>query len=269
MAAKRQTRKELLKTQDRFQIFSTQTVDWARDNPKIVIAAVAALILLLIGVVWFVNYQASARARVRQLYASAAAPLNYPKGYITQYRSQNFVYGGLLLSDTMPFGLGPKVLLKMIDDYPEDLAQEGFAHLVAVRPSSTLGQLALLRLAALARDRGRPLTAARYLRRFLAVSDLEPALIPPAQLALGQVLETAGRRAEAARTFGAITTPGFRELGQFNQTRILAEQARAAGQVATARRLWREFLAKFPKTVHRGMIEQIIESWAKAPGQGS
>ncbi len=269
MAAKRQTRKERLRTQDRFQIFSTQTVDWARANPKIVIAAGAVLVLILVGVVWFVNIQASARARIRQLYAAAAAPLNYPRGYINQFRSRSFVYGGLLLSDTIPLGLGPKTLLKMIDDYPQDVAREGFSHLAAWRPSSTLGKLALLRLAALARDRDRPLTAVRYLRRFLAQDDVNPALKTAARLALGEALEAAGRRKAAARTFGAITAPGFRELGQFNRARILADQARAAGQVSRARRVWRDFLAKYPKSFHRGMIEQIIESWAAIPARGS
>jgi tetratricopeptide (TPR) repeat protein len=264
MAVQRQTRKDRLKTQDRFQILSAQTAQWARANPKMVIAAVAGLVVVLIGVVWFVNIQASARARVKQLYAAAAAPLNYPRGYINQFRTRSFVYGGLLLSDTMPFGLGPKVLLKMIDDYPQDLAWETFQRLVDWRPSSTLGQLALLRLAALARQKDRPLTAVRYLKRFLNTEEVAPALKPPAKLAMGQALEAAGRLAEAARTFGSITAPAFRETGRFNQTRVLANMARAAGQTDKARRLWRDFLAKFPKTVHRGLIEQILGSWTTA-----
>jgi predicted negative regulator of RcsB-dependent stress response len=268
-ATKRQTRKELLKTQDRFQIFSSKAMDWARANPKNVVMAGVVLIAILAGVVWFVNNRVAARAQIKQLYAAAVAPLNYPKGYIDRYRSRNFVYSGLLLSDTVPFGLGPKVLLKMIEDYPQDLARELFGRLVAYRPSSTLARLALLRLAALAREQDRPLTAVRYLRRFLATEDLNPALKPPARLALGQALEVAGRLDQAVKTFASITSPAFRELGQFNQTRILATRARAAGRTHRARDLWLAFLKKYPKSVRRGEVEQILESWATTPGRRS
>ncbi|MBU0517101.1 MAG: hypothetical protein KJ621_20280 [Proteobacteria bacterium] len=267
---KRQTRKELLKTTDQFQTTASRVLDWARANPKIVFTAVVAFVLFLAGVAWFVNYRASRASNISQLYANGTYIFNSPRNVILRYRVWAGIYGGRELADSMPLELGRQALDSVITNAPIIESKTWFQRLVRYSPSSTLAGLALFRLAAIARDQDQPLQAVRLLRRFLARDDVPMVFKPPASLALGQALEEAGRPDEAVKVFGAITSPGYRDLGQFHRTRVLADRARSRGDSAEARRLWRHFLSQFPKSPRRLVVERIVESLpGSRPASGS
>ncbi|MGD9124345.1 MAG: tetratricopeptide repeat protein [Desulfarculaceae bacterium] len=210
-------RKKLLKEPDEFLTFSDRAFRWAKQNLKLVIVSVSAVVLILAVVLGIRAYQ--------QYRAKAASEALAPAF-------------NLYLNTVATAGEDSKQI---------KAAADSLSQVTSTYSTTTSGLQARLALGSLLLEQEKFKKAEKTFRGLSEEPDLAPELLPLAWRGLAQALEGQNKPTAAAEAFqeaARLSGPSLARMSRLDQARVLA----AAGDKSRAAQIYRDLLTKAPGT---------------------